>query len=100
MFVPKRSDEDAAEFKRTVEDVEVRINRHSPMPNFEIKELCAREIVMEVLEPLVAEATSRAENAMLEKCTELARKYMGHIPDGEVTSVDDFFTKLQSLRKV
>ena len=36
---------DAEKVAELVERVEVIINRHSPMNNFEIKELCAREIV-------------------------------------------------------
>ena len=42
--------------KRLVERIEVIINRHSPMPNFETKELCATEIYDQVLEQEVGRA--------------------------------------------
>ena len=53
------------EREKIIERIEVIINRHSPMPNFEIKELAATEIYEQVfrqsLEMLLEELAGRIE---------------------------------------
>lgn len=59
------------EWETTQDKIETIINRHSPMPNFEIKEACAEEIVMEVVKPLL---TSHEANILRETTKELSEK--------------------------
>lgn len=49
--------------KQIIERIEVIINRHSPMPNFDTKEYCAKDIYTEILEP----ALSRQHQEFMEE---------------------------------